>query len=366
MADYSLKDDLFNQETLAAMTRQIKTVYNEFDEIAYTKEALEGFPSRELKERSFLLCDLLFKYLPTDYHEATAILLKVVKLEGEERFVYSAFTDYVMIYGCEDAYRDYSIELLGELTKIFSSEFAIRAYINKYPDQSFDAMMTWSTSDYVHQRRLASEGFRPKLPWAKAIDFDFVKATEPLNNLFYDTDRYVTRSVANHLNDVSKIDPDLVLNLLTIWRDSGKQTEDEMTYIINHSLRTLIKKGHPASLEFLGYHSDPNITITELNIENPSIDIGDSLLFHLTLEAQSDENLIIDYRVTYPKANGKTSDKVFKLKKVTLKKGQSLTIKKKHPFKVMTTKKLYTGDYALTLQINGKLYNSQSFYISCE
>jgi 3-methyladenine DNA glycosylase AlkC len=48
--------------------------------------------------------------------------------------------------------------------------------------------------------------------------------------------------VANHLNDISKIDEDWVLKKLNEWEKSGKQTPKEMQYIRNHATRTLRKK----------------------------------------------------------------------------------------------------------------------------
>jgi ribosomal protein S4E len=63
-------------------------------------------------------------------------------------------------------------------------------------------------------------------------------------------------------------------------------------------------------------------------------------------------------------ANNKTSKKVFKIKKVLLIKGENITINKKQAFKLMTTKKLYSGEYSLIIQINGKEYGNTKFYIT--
>jgi len=225
-------------------------------------------------------------------------------------------------------------------------------------------MMKWSVSNDVDQRRLASEGLRPKLPWASKIEFDYVRPLEVLDNLYYDSSRYVVRSVANHLNDVSKIDPDRVVDVLDKWQKSNKQEQKEMTYLINHALRTSIKKGHRKSLAFIGYRENPNISISQFKILGPQINIGDALEFTFDIEALEDEALMIDYKVIYPMANNKTSEKVFKLKKANIKKGRTINLKKKHPFRVMTTKKLYDGEYKLILQVNGKLYDELPFTIN--
>ena len=97
-----------------------------------------------------------------------------------------------------------------------------------------------SKSKNYHHRRLSSEGSRQKLPWAVNINLDYKNTIEILDNLHSDKSRYVTRSVANHLNDISKIDPDLVLDTLQRWKSTN--LSEDIDYIISHSTRTLIKK----------------------------------------------------------------------------------------------------------------------------
>lgn len=75
------------------------------------------------------------------------------------------------------------------------------------------------TQQNQHQKRLTSEGLRPKLPWAIGITLDYREGAKPLENLYYDSGRYVTRSVANHLNDISKMEPSYVLSRLNEWQE---------------------------------------------------------------------------------------------------------------------------------------------------
>jgi 3-methyladenine DNA glycosylase AlkC len=51
---------------------------------------------------------------------------------------------------------------------------------------------------------------------------DYKRTIEILDNLYFDKSRYVTRSVANHLNDISKIDGDLVVDVLEKWKNKLK------------------------------------------------------------------------------------------------------------------------------------------------
>lgn len=362
---YVLKDELFNETTVRKLSHCIKNVYETFKEEAFVQNILEEMNNLELKERVTLITIKLVEYLPEDYRVATQILLSSLKgIPDSGDFVFASYSEYVEMKGCSVQHLSYSLELLGEFTKWFSAEFSIRKFLNTFPEETYDKMLEWSLSDHHEQRRLASEGLRPKLPWSKKINFDYKRGILPLNNLYYDKERYVVRSVANHLNDVSKIDPELVVDVLRSWQKSNKQSSKEMMYLINHSLRTSIKKGHVNSLDLLGYHESPKIQVKDLNIQNPNIQIGEHIHFSFDIHSETDEKLMVDFKVRYPKANGKTSDKVFKIKKLSIKSNQSIKISKKHAFKVMTTKRLYSGDYLLMIQINGKIYAEHAFTIT--
>ena len=360
-----LKNDLFNKETVSVLSKAIKDVYEPLNEELFISDVMSEFSNLELMGRIHWITEVLSRHLPDSYEDAVNILYKSLsKIDNEGMFVFSSYPDFVAIYGCNEENLELSLNMLGEFTKIFSAEFAIRFFINMYPEVTYIKMFEWSKSLNVHQRRLTSEGLRPKLPWAKGIFFDINKGVLPLDNLYSDNERYVTRSVANHLNDISKINPLLVLNTLTRWKDSGIQDAKEMDYIISHSLRTLVKKGHKETLEFLGYSNTPGITINNLHIDNDRINIGESISFSFNIEAVNDESLIIDYIINYPKANNKRSTKVFKIKKVFVEKGMKINVTKNHAFRLMTTKKLYDGEYSLSIQINGVEFGNIKFYIS--
>ena len=226
-------------------------------------------------------------------------------------------------------------------------------------------MVEWSNSDNYHQRRLASEGLRPKLPWATALLFDYREAIPVLDNLYADPTRYVTRSVANHLNDIAKDDPKLVIKTLKRWKESKKQTETEMNFIIKHSLRTLIKRGHQGSLELMGYNINPKITVKNFVIQKKKISLGKKLSFSCDIisENTASEGLIIDYRITYATKTKRASNKVFKMKQFILAPNETKRVKKDHLFKKMSTKSLHTGTHGIALIINGKEMARDTFYL---
>ena len=360
---YSMKDDFFNESTTASMASAIKAVYDGFDDASFVAEVVSDYEGLELKQRMTRLMEGLVTYLPGEFERDIHIMKQSLIALEQGHFIYGAYCEYVAEKGCSEERLASSLEALGFFTQWFSAEFAIRSFINAFPEASFEAMMTWAGSDNHHQRRLASEGLRPKLPWAKAITMDYTQAMKPLDYLYSDSERYVTRSVANHMNDISKMNPGLVVETLQRWQDEGAQAPVEMAYIISHSTRTLVKKGYQPALSLLGYGENPSVEVQGFKVLTPSIKLGESLIFGFSLVAHEDVKLMIDYEVDYPMAGDKRSTKVFKIKKASLNAGETLKIEKKHVFKQMTTKKLYPGNYALTLQINGRRLDQGTFYL---
>ena len=370
---FSLKNELFNPAKVHKIAREIKAVYPDFAQEAFEAEVVSLFPQLELKERIDHIRDMLAKHLPDDYKEATTILLKALPSELNTNkydndfgdFIYAPYSEYIATFGCNREVLHFSLQALREITKRFSVEFAIRDFINTYPEETFQMLEECSLSGNYHERRLASEGLRPKLPWAKKINIEYNKAILILDNIFYDKTRYVTRSVANHLNDISKMDDKLVIATLQRWKASGKQNNKEMEYIITHALRTLIKQGNEKALVLLGYKKDPDIVISELVFYQDEVPLGESLIFDFEIEAKEDCDLLVDYIIHFKTKSGKTSPKVHKIKKLSLKAGDSIKISKKHPFKAnMSTRKLYFGEHKVELQINGVRYAANTFVLN--
>ena len=167
-----------------------------------------------------------------------------------------------MLFYVEDnglGHYDIAVELLRDLTMRFSMEGSIRPFIEMRPQETLKRFGVWALDSNYHVRRLVSESTRPRLPWAPRITLDPADPIPLLDILHADPTRYVTRSVANHLNDISKIQPDLVLESLSKWRTVHRQEPAELAWIESHALRTLVKQGHPESLSFLGFPPQPPV-----------------------------------------------------------------------------------------------------------
>ena len=366
---FSLKDELFNSIKIQKIASEIKNVFDEFEQKAFEEEVLSRFGELELKERIYHIREMLAKYLPNDYYKSTNILLEALPSELDSTcqdndfgdFIYATYSDFVAYFGCKEEYLDFSLDALREMTKRFSVEFAIRDFINSYPSQTFDMLRRCSLSKNYHERRLATEGTRPKLPWAKKITTDYTRPLSLLENLYMDESRYVTRSVANHLNDISKIDASLVIETLKRWRESQKQSKKEMDFIMTHALRTLLKRGESEALELLGFSLTPDIITREFGA-NSTVKLDEYLLFSFDIEARKSELLMIDYIIYFRTKLGKLNPKVYKVKKLEIREGELLKIKKRHLFRAnMSTRNLFAGEHRLSVQINGKIYYDVSF-----
>ncbi len=360
----TLKENLFNNKTVSILASNIHKVYPDFDKEGFIKAVLLRFPNEELKERMTSVRLLLEKFLPDDYIEAVTVLTDSFKYFEESLFVYGSVLEYIEYNGLSDEHLKLSLNKLGEFTKYFSAEFAIRPFINHCPKSALAKVLKWSHSSNAHQRRLASEGVRPSLPWGMNINIDYIDGAKSLEYLFYDKERYVTRSVANHLNDISKKDPEYVLATLSRWKNSQKQEAKEMDYIIKHSLRTLIKKGHEKTLEFLGYNLNPRVDYSKLELSAKEVNIGEKLSFYFEAIAKEEVTLIIDYNVVYPTKHGKITKKTYKLKTITVKDNEKILVKGSRSFKEISTRNLYPGSHQIEIQVNGRVILTDSFKLN--
>ncbi|MCH9813835.1 MAG: DNA alkylation repair protein [Epsilonproteobacteria bacterium] len=367
-----LKDQLFNRDKVTYIASEIKAVYPAFEKALFIEDVIAPFASLELKERIYHIRDMFTKYLPKEYEKATKILLDALPQPLDPHktdddfgdFIYAPYSEFVTQHGCTEASLAFSLQALREITKRFSVELAIRDFINHFPQQTLAMLQSCTHSTNYHERRLVSEGLRPKLPWAKKLTLDYRQTIPLLDNLYCDKTRYVTRSVANHLNDISKIDPALVVQTLKRWKASNKQNPKEMQFIINHALRTLIKKADSEALALLGYDTNPAIKLQHFKLSHEEINIGETLILYFDIKAIQESNLIIDYVMHFCTKRGTHTQKVHKIKKLSLQKDTIVKEEKRHHFKAnMTTRNLNPGLHKVDLQINGKIYQSVEFLL---
>ncbi|MBN2772707.1 MAG: DNA alkylation repair protein [Prolixibacteraceae bacterium] len=346
-----LKDILFPREKVQYFADTIKKVYPPFNADGFIRSVCDSeWPDRELKEkmRHTTLC--LHNFLPTIYQEAIDILLKIIPdVKGFEAIV---LPDYVEVYGLN--HWEISLPALGEFTKCGSSEFGIRPFLNKDLKSAMVFMNKWAENEDFKVRRFASEGCRPLLPWAAgvpALKKDPSLILPILEKLKDDPEEFVRKSVANNLNDISKSQPKTVLEICERWQGHSDNTD----WIIKHACRTLLKQGNKRAMMLFGFANPDKMKVENFKVSNATPKIGDDITFSfdLILETDKKQKVRIEYITHYVKANGKTSPKVFQIKEVELKPGVH-SVKKKHSFVNMSTRKHYPGEHTFEIVINGE------------
>jgi 3-methyladenine DNA glycosylase AlkC len=329
---------------------------------------MSGLNDMELKERVRHLVDTIARHLSDDFEASARILFQIRNHwdEGTSEDCHRPFAawpiiDYVAKYGIDSP--ETSLPLLRYLTPMFSAEFAVRPFLEQHPDITYNEMTLWCLDPDEHVRRLASEGIRPRLPWAPQLK-QYISDPTPvialLDNLVDDPSDYVRRSVANNLNDISKDHPELVIATCQRWMHDKISARQ---WIIKRATRTLVKAGHPKVFSLLGYTRSPKIEIDPLEITPSAITLGESLELSTTITstAPTHQKLVIDYAIHFQKANGHTKPKVFKWKNLTLKPAECVHLQKKHLIEAITTRHYYPGTHRVDLLINGKTKATQTF-----
>lgn len=363
--NFSLKDQLFNAEKTAYLAGLFASADQSFDALSFQNNVMERLGDLELKERIVWIAQCLQQAVPGELPDIAPKLLRALPPPLDPTrsdddfgdFIFAPLGEWVVATGRD--HPELALDLLEELTQRFSMEWAIRPFLNLYPERVLARMELWCDHDSYHVRRLVSEGTRPRLPWGQAVGLELTDPLPLLDRLHADKTRYVTRSVANHLNDIARKSPDLVLGRLRDWAEDEQQSQKELQWMTTHALRSLVKSGHPQAMKVLGYDPDAQVNV-DLRAA-PEARIGEALSFDVELTGLGDQPVLVDYIIHFQRPGGKTSAKVHKLKQAALRDG-SLSISKAHKLKGnATTFKLVPGPHRLEIQVNGRVRAEAGF-----
>ncbi|MBX4955344.1 DNA alkylation repair protein [Rhizobium lentis] len=336
-----------------------------FDRDRFVALATDGLAALELMERSALIRDALFATMPRDFPEAAAILkasLPVAGRSGLSGWMLLPVNQFIAARGPD--HFDLGLDLLKALTRHFTAEYGIRPFIHRDQQRALAIISGWVGDPDQHVRRLASEGTRPRLPWAMRLP-QLVKEPAPilpiLTALMDDPEDYVRRSVANSLNDIAKDHPDMVAAFIAGHIEGASA---ERRWLLKHASRTLLKKGHAQALANFGFGAAASLDC-ELRLASNEVIFGDGLDFEIrvTNSGETTHALMIDYAIHHVKADGSLSPKVFKCKTVTLAPGQSHAIERRHAMRPITTRRYYPGEHRIAILVNGVESASQSFVL---
>jgi 3-methyladenine DNA glycosylase AlkC len=351
--------DIFDRARLRHIAAQVAAVYPRFDDKRFLSLALAGLDELSLMQRLRRTSECLHATLPGDYRKAIAILRELAPRINNS-FVTLVLPDYVGLYGRDDF--DASMEALKFFTAFGTSEFAVREFIRQDPQRTLAVMKTWAEDESEHVRRLASEGSRPRLPWSFRLDALMAEpelAAPILDALKADSSPYVRKSVANHLNDITKLHPEWVLRRLKSWPLQDPHT----AWIARHALRTLIKRGDKQALGVIGAGKKAAVDISGFSVSPKKLTLGERLNLSFTLRSTSrqSQRLVVDYAVHYVKKAGHSSAKVFKLKELDLGAGESVQLSRSQVVRDFTTRVHHAGRHEVDIVVNGERLASGFF-----
>jgi 3-methyladenine DNA glycosylase AlkC len=366
--------NLINKGTVEAIGTALQRAWPAFDRKRFQKLAQTGLDALEFKARALHVSAALEATLPEDFDHAAVLLEATLAAPGAQNdprwaqlgngalagWAVWPMGEYVSRRGLQSPRR--ALATLHALTQRFTAEWPIRAFIEQHPELTFATLASWARDPSEHVRRLVSEGSRPRLPWGlqlKGLIKDPAPTLPLLLALQDDTSDYVRRSVANHLNDIAKDHPALVAE----WLEQHLvDASPERRALLKHATRTLVKQGDARVLKAWGIGKPLRGSAT-LAIAPKRVSVGDSLELSVTLASTASraQKLVIDYAVHHVKANGSTSDKVFKGWTIDLAAHEERALRKRHSMRLITTRVYHAGHHAVDLRINGQVVASAGF-----
>jgi len=352
--------DQFGESVPRAIAAMIRAVHPAFRNQEFLDDALSGYAPLSLTQRGFHIAAALKKHLPHHYPDAIEVLLASASQPhvhqatgGMAAFLYMPHLFFVAQHGLD--HFEESMRAQHALTQRFTAEYSIRAFLEKHPEATLHRLREWTRDPSEHVRRLVSEGTRPRLPWAprlRAFQKDPRPVLELLDLLKDDPSLYVRRSVANNLNDIGKDHPALLVATAKRWLRGASA---ERRWIVNHALRSAIKRADSGALRALGFGGKADVGIRKVTITPARAKIGGSVRigFSLVNRLARGQRVMADLVVHFVKARG-TGSKTFKLKAVNLAPRAQVELGKTIALKQLTTRKHYPGVHRVEALLNGQ------------
>jgi len=353
-----------NRELIDRLGQRFAVVVEGFDRDRFVTSMFPALDSLELKDRVAAVAGGLAAQLHEDFPIASASVVNAAgygeRPDGWEAWPLAAFIE---IYGVD--HPESALDAMEVITTYSSCEFAIRPQLQNHPDETFDRLALWVSHPDERVRRLVSEGTRPLLPWASRVQSlrdDPWRSLALLDRLHTDSSETVRRSVANHLNDISRDHPDLALEVAVRWKTAGGG--EKTTALLKHGLRTLLKRGNSGALDVLGFTTEAAVEVVSFTCEPSHIEIGGTVRLQTVVRSRGEggQRLLVDLVVHFVKANGSTSPKVFKWATLDMAPGEQRTLARSHSFRDLSTRTHHAGRHRFVLQVAG----SEAATTACE
>ena len=362
----------FSPALVRRLAGDVSRVHPGFPARAFVKQATAGLDALELIDRGRHIMRALRAHLPPAYPDAVEILLRSLGPEhasdeligaGMAPFFYLPHTLLVAEHGLD--HFDLSLRANYELTKRFSAEASIRPFIARDPERTLARLREWTADPNPHVRRLASEGTRLRLPWAGRVpwlDAHPARVLDLLERLKDDPSPMVRRSVANNLNDLGKVHPDLLVKTAAAWL---RGATPERRALVEHALRSAVKRGEAGALELLGYGKPAAVALEDVAFDPPRVAIGGrvTVRFALRSRARQEQDLLVDLAVHFVKVKGAAA-KVFKVARLSLAPRARAEFESAISLAVHTTRKPRPGIHAVDVIVNGRAMRAGAFTVT--
>jgi len=363
----------FSPVLVRRLAADVTRVHAGFPARDFVAQACSGLEDLPLLDRARRIADSLAAHLPASYPAAVEVLLRSLGPEhatdellgvGMAPFFYLPHVIFVAERGLD--HFDLSMRAQHELTRRFSAESSMRAYLARDPERTFRFLRRWASEPNAHVRRLVSECTRLRLPWARRVawlDENPERVLELLEVLKDDPAPLVRRSVANNLNDLGKVRMDLLARTCARWLEGAS---DGRRKLVEHALRSAVKRGEPEALRLLGYGQEASVVLEDVRFQPARVRIGGrvSVGFALRSRSRRSQELLVDLSVRFVKANGRASPKVFKLRRLVIPPGGRAEFRTSVSLAVHTTRRPRPGVHAVDVVVNGRAIPAGSFRVT--
>ena len=167
-----ITDRMLGTTQIVALADRLEAVLGDGAELHTVRSVGGRLLGATLTERVALLRDALLADLQGDWPAFADVVWRALE---DERFagwfiwpVGDAVAARALDESAPSAF-DEGLDLLVALTPRLTSEFSLRPFLASDLHRTLDAARRWSGSADQHVRRLASEGTRPRLPWAVRV-----------------------------------------------------------------------------------------------------------------------------------------------------------------------------------------------------
>ncbi|MBD8507084.1 DNA alkylation repair protein [Hoyosella sp. G463] len=317
------------------------------------RRVADGLDGLGFRERVNAIRGAVLEDVPGDFPGLAGLVRNALRDPRFTGWMTFPVTEAVAIRGQEHV--EDALALLAALTPRLTAETALRWFLDEHLERCLAVVREWTVHPDEHVRRLASEGVRPRLPWApqaRRLVADPGPIVPILDALYRDESEYVRRSVANCVNDISRDHPELAVRIAQGWL---AEPDGSTASVARHALRTLIKRSDVEALACIGVDARAAIDVAGPRVRTPVVTMGEELAFdcRVTLEGSARARVAADYVIHFASARGAEREKVFKLGVRDLEPGASWDIARRHRFTPISTRRYYDGEHAVSIQVNG-------------